>query len=116
MVTLEARTQEEFERDVVRSEDESVVLFWASWCSFCQAFRPVFEALVQRYAARFVVAWLDDYGSPLWDTYGIDVVPSLALFRGGVLVARKDGRLMRGLSRADLEGFLDQVLTSASAP
>ena len=115
MAMIEARRPEDFERDVLRSEGDTVVLFWAPWCPFCQAFRPVFDAVVQRYDARFAVVWLDADDNPLWDQYRVDVVPSLALFRDGALVARKDGRLMRGLSREEMEGFLNRVLPARDA-
>lgn len=115
MRAMEVRTPAEFEQTVLRAREPTVVLFWAAWCPFCQAFRPVFDAAVRNHDARFAVVDLDDQDNPLWDAYRVNVVPSLAFFRNGALVARKDGRLMRGLSKDDLDAFLDQVKSTAAA-
>lgn len=112
MGPIEVRTPEEFERDVLRAPEPTVVLFWAEWCPYCQAFRPLFDARVAKNAGRFAVVHLDDDANPLWDRYQVGVVPSLALFWGGTLVARKDGRVMVGLSLEDLDAFLDRVSSS----
>ena len=109
MAVLEVRTPEAFERDVLRAPEPTVVMFWASWCPCCQAFRPLFDARAPKNAGRFAVVHLDDNASPLWDRYHVGVVPSLALFRNGAIAARKDGRLMRGLSLEELDAFLGEV-------
>jgi|SRR3990170_1467603 len=109
MGPIEVRTPEAFERDVLRAPEPTVVLFWAGWCPFCQAFRPLFDARAAENNGRFAVVSLDDNENPLWDRFHVGVVPSLAFFRDGALVARRDGRLMRGLSLEELDGFLGQV-------
>jgi len=116
MGTLEVPTPEAFERDVLRAPEPTVVLFWAAWCPFCQAFRPLFDARAERSDGRFAIVSLDDASNPLWDRYSVGVVPSLAFFRGGELVARKDGRLMHGLSPEELDAFLGGVMPPARAP
>jgi len=115
MPVMEVPTAEAFEEHVLRSGEPTVVLFWAGWCPFCRAFRPLFDAAIREHDAQFALVRLDEYSNPLWDTYRVDVVPSLAFFRGGALVARKDGTLGRGLSKADLETFLDEVRPAATA-
>lgn len=115
MAAFEVGTAQEFEDSVLRAREPTVVLFWAGWCGFCRAFRPAFDATVAKYDARFAIARLDDYDNPLWERYAVNVVPSLAFFRDGELVTRKDGRLMRGLSAADLEAFLREVLPAPRA-
>lgn len=115
MAVFEVPTADEFEDRVVRSTEPTVVLFWAGWCGFCRAFRPLFDAKVAEYDARFAVTRLDDDDNPLWERYRVDVVPSLALFRGGQLVLRKDGKLMRGLTEADLVAFLREALPPSPA-
>src|SRR3990170_4314108 len=115
MGPIEVRTPEAFERDVLRAPEPTVVLFWAGWCPFSQAFRPLFDARAAGNQGRFAVVHLDDNANPLWDRYQVGVVPSLALFRGGAIVARRDGRLMRGLSLEEFDEFLGQVSRSLRA-
>lgn len=114
MVVLDVPTADAFERDVIRAADPTVVMFWASWCPFCRAFRPAFEARADGSEARFARVSLDDYDNPLWETYDVRVVPTLAYVRDGTLVARRDGILMRGLSPRDLDAFLASVLPAQS--
>ena len=109
MAEFEVPDPETFEREVLRSPEPTVVMFWAEWCPFCRRLRPAFDASAAKYDSRFAIVRLDDEDNPLWDTYGVNVVPSLAFFRGGELVARKDGRLGRGLSETELAAFLHQV-------
>lgn len=109
MAAFEVANVEAFDREVLRAPEPTVVMFWAGWCPFCRRFRPAFDATAAKSDGRFAVVRLDDEANPLWDTYRVDVVPSLAYFRGGALVARKDGTLGRGLSEPDLAAFLHQV-------
>lgn len=115
MAVIDVDSPGAFERDVLHAEGPTVVLFWASWCPFCQVFRPAFERSAAKATARFAIVWLDDDSNPLWDTYDVRVVPTLALFRDGDVAARLDGRRMIGLSEAQLASFLGDVLPAAKA-
>lgn len=115
MAVLEVPTAEAFEEGVLRAGEPTVVLFWAGWCGFCRAFRPKFDATIAKYGARFAVVRLDDYDNPLWERYGVNVVPSLAFFRDGQIVMRKDGKLMKGLTEAELVAFLHETLPASPA-
>ncbi len=50
---------------------------------------------------------ISDEANPLWDTYSIEVVPTLILFRNGLMLDRADGRFMEGLHEGDLERLLE---------
>lgn len=85
------------------------VLFLANWCPFCRSFRPLFERFDGAGAFRTAVADVTDEGSPLWDRFRIEVVPTLLAFRDGAILHRIDGIPMEGLAASDLEdlrGFL----------
>ena len=115
MAVVDVRTPEEFQRDVLSARDGTVVMFWAAWCPFCRAFKPSFDAHAAKSPGRFAVVHLDEEDNPLWERYDVRVVPSLAFFQDGVIAARKDGRLMRGLSESELQAFLGQVVPPAQA-
>lgn len=115
MVVTEIDSPEAFEREVLRAEGPTVVLFWASWCPFCTTFRPAFERSAARARTRFAVVRLDDEGNPLWDAYRVEVVPTVALFRDGAVAARLDGQRMVGLSEDQLTEFLRDSLPAARA-
>jgi len=112
MTEVDVQSPEEFQREILDAEEPTVVVFWASWCPYCRAFKPHFDAKASESGVRFAVVHLEDDDNPLWEAYRVDVVPSLAYFRDGALAARKDGRLGRGLAPTELDAFLHQVLTA----
>jgi len=84
-----------------------MVMFYTDWCPFCIFFKPQFEEFAKKGDVDFGEANISHYEDPLWEQ--IKVVPSLLLFKDGELVKRKDGRLIRGLHRTDIdESMSDQ--------
>jgi len=81
------------------------VLFHAEWCPFCIAFKPKFEATVPK-GFELAIADLSDWGNPLWEDFGIRVVPTLIAFKNGKAIWRRDGRYLRGLKNKDLEAMM----------
>jgi thioredoxin-like negative regulator of GroEL len=64
------------------------VCFCADWCGYCQRFLPHFR--------KVPGSWLvdvTDEEDPLWDSFRIDVVPTVIVFSGGVEVKRWSGVL-----------------------
>lgn len=83
-----------------------LVAFLADWCPFCRRFRPAFEALDGQIPATTALADVTDESSPLWDRFGIEIVPTLVLFEQGSPVARIDGTAGVGILPAALGSFL----------
>lgn len=106
---LEVKDDRAFRSQVVESQEPTVVLFWATWCPFCRRYRPEFDKLAGKFPWRFASVYLDDEENPLWDDYAVDVVPTLALFRGGKLVQRQDGILGYGIDRKATDAFAARV-------
>jgi thioredoxin 1 len=106
---LDVKDPNSFRKEVLESDEPTVALFWATWCPFCRKFRPEFDKLAAAKPWRFASVYLDDESNPLWDDYAVDVVPTLALFRGGKIVERKDGVLGYGLDRRMVDEFVQRV-------
>jgi thioredoxin-like negative regulator of GroEL len=88
----------------IASRDKLMVLFYASWCPFSQAFLSTYlrhAAAGDPCYARIVVD--DDH--PLTDKYDIQVFPTVLFFEKGQMVRRLDGVFHRGLSQGQLEDF-----------
>ncbi len=98
-------TPDEFHEAVVDAEGPVLALFHAVWCGYCQDFLPHFRGK-ETGPIRKVEVNLSEEINPLWDTYRIDVVPTLILFEGGNILGRADGILGKGLTEANLEDLL----------
>jgi len=82
----------QFDRHVENSEVPVVVDFWAPWCGPCRAMAPVFERAARELEpqARFVKVNTDEEPA-LAMRHGIRGIPTLAIFKKGVEVARISG-------------------------
>ena len=85
-------TEDDFEAAVL-SEGITLVDFWAAWCGPCRMFGPVFEtASEQNSDIKF--AKVDTEAEPgLAGALGISSIPTLMMFRDGVLLYREAGAL-----------------------
>jgi thioredoxin-like negative regulator of GroEL len=73
------------------------VLFAAEWCPFCRRFSPIFESALKGKNMSGALADLSDFDNSLWETFDIQVVPTVMVFKDGELVYRKDAVLGQGL-------------------
>lgn len=111
-------TDSTFER-VVRGDGIVLVDFWASWCGPCRIFAPVFE---QAAAAHpdIVFGKVDtETERNLAAAAGIRSIPTLMVFRDGILVFSQPGALpaksLEQLIAAVRDLDMDQVRAQVAA-
>jgi len=76
-----------FKSEVLDSDKVVLVDFWAVWCGPCMMLGPVIEELAADYADRAVIAKLNvDENSATAAKYGIRSIPSLLIYKNGVVV------------------------------
>lgn len=92
-----------------------LVLFYASWCPFCLAFKSNFTEAADSGICVFATADLSDLNNPLWERFNIKVVPTLIFFQNARSVFRKDGTHGRGLQRDDLVFIIKEIETYQSS-
>ncbi len=84
-----AVSSDTFDAEVLQSQTPVLVDFWATWCPPCRALAPTIDRLAERYEGRVKVVKLDTDRSPdVSGQYGIQAIPTVMLFRGGVEAAR----------------------------
>ncbi|OLN32270.1 thioredoxin [Desulfosporosinus metallidurans] len=80
-------TTENFESDVLKSEQAVLVDFWAPWCSPCRMVAPIVEELADEYVGRIAIGKVNvDENGPVASQYGVMSIPTLGIFKGGKMV------------------------------
>ena len=91
---------------IINGSQLTLVDFFATWCAPCKAMHPVLEQLKEYMGERIRIIKIDvDKNQALSNTYGIQSIPTLMLFRNGKMLWRQSGA-MRLL---DLKRVVDEV-------
>ena len=101
----------------IEADGITLVDWWASWCGPCRAFAPVFEAASERHP-DVVFAKIDTEAEPqLSANAQITSIPTLMIFRDGILVYSRPGALPAQALEQLIEGAkaldMDEVRATA---
>ena len=81
-----------FENEVEKSDKPVLVDFWATWCGPCKMLSPVIEEIAKEYDGKIKVGKVNVDDEPdLAVKFGIEVIPTLILFKDGKIVGRTAG-------------------------
>jgi thioredoxin 1 len=104
VVTL---TDDNFENEVTVSEKPVLVDYWAAWCGPCKMVGPIVEEIAIEYSDKLKVGKLDiDSNQESAAKQNVMSIPTLAIFKGGELIAQQVG----ALSKTQLTQFIESNL------
>ena len=86
---------------------EGIVLIdcWASWCGACKTFAPIFEAVSEAHPKHIFAKVDTEAEKDLTAKLGIEHIPTLLLYREGILLFRQPGYY----EQDELQGIVQQA-------
>ncbi len=80
-------TDQNFDEEVLKSDQPILVDFWAPWCAPCQIMGPILEELAKEGEGKFRIGKLNvDENPNVAGRYGIMSIPTMKIFHKGEAV------------------------------
>lgn len=104
MLTL---SDQNFEEQVLRSNQPVLVDFWAPWCGPCKQIAPLVDELAQEYQNKMKIGKVNiDENPQVPSKYGIMAIPTLLFFKAGQIVDQVQGVLSKQQLKERIENHL----------
>lgn len=104
-MTIENLNQESLTQKLDNPEGILLIDFWAPWCAPCRAFGPIYEKVSDKHPDITFGKVNTEAEPALGAGFGIRSIPTLMIFRDGVMLFQQAGML----PEAALEDLIAQV-------
>ena len=102
-------TDQDFEKEVLKSEIPVLVDFWAAWCGPCRIIAPIIDEIAGELEGKVKVCKMNVDENPVTPgKYGIRAIPTLIIFKNGEPVEV----IVGAVSKSSILNVLNKVLSS----
>ena len=76
--------EENFEEEVLRSDNTTIVDFYADWCGPCKMMSPIIDSIAEEYSDSIKVGKVNvDENQDLAMKYNVMSIPTVLIFKNG---------------------------------
>jgi len=100
-------TDDNFEQEVLQSDQPVLVDFWAEWCMPCKMLAPTIDEVASIFDGKAKVGKVDtDANRDISMKYGISAIPTVLLFKNGEIAKKFVGIT----NKNDLEAAINEAI------
>ena len=100
-------TDANFDAEVIKSTQITLVDFWAEWCGPCRMLAPTIDALAEQYAGKVKILKMNvDHNPNVPGQFGIRGIPTTLIFKNGQAVDQIVGNVPKSTFESTIERHL----------
>lgn len=100
-------TDENFEQEVIKNDNVTLVDFWAPWCGPCQIMGPVIDELVKEMEGKIKIGKCNvDENGETASKFEVMSIPSLKIFKNGKIIKEFSGVQNKEILKKELESLI----------